>query len=45
MQGTKRCKKQTTFVQVLTALSVSCITTERGRGLSEHSLQEIETRL
>ncbi|HLV33043.1 MAG TPA: hypothetical protein VKY57_15860 [Chitinispirillaceae bacterium] len=45
MQGTKRCKKQTDFVQILTALKLSCITTERIRGLSERSLQEIETRL
>jgi hypothetical protein len=38
-------QKQTTFVQVLTPLKLSCITTERIRGLSERSLQEIETRL
>jgi len=45
MQGNKRCKKQTTFVQVLTSLKLSCITTERIRGLSERSLQEIEIQL
>ena len=33
------------FCTVLTALCVSCITTERIRELSECSLQEIETRL
>jgi site-specific recombinase XerD len=45
MQGNKRCKKQTDFVNVLTALYISCITTERIKWLSERSLQVIETQL